>query len=339
MASEIDLERALADFLAERMPRAMGLAITGLRRATLGLSRENWPFSLTWREDGAIHERSLLLRRDPVGSVLETDRAVEFRILEALGQTSVPAPRVLFLDPTGDRLGRPAIIMERRDGVCDYFVLEGGTLQLPVLQRRRLAEDLCEALVDIHAVDWRALGLGDLHPSPLPPGALRELDWWQRYLARQALEPQPEMAAVAAWLRRNAPEPQRAVLVHGDFKAGNVLLTGEGRIDAILDWEIAHVGDPMEDLGWVTNPYRAREHIIPGVWECQDLIDHYAARTGLRVDPAELRYWNVFTNFKLAAIVLTGVRSACEKRGDRVFTYRMVRTFLLRLLQLVPEEL
>lgn len=336
MATDDDLEPALRRFLQACMPQAGDLSVTGLHRATHGVSRENWPFDLSWNEAGRQQRRSLLLRRDPVGSVLETDRRVEFRMLDALGRTKVPVPAVLFLDETGDSLGRPAIVMERRTGVCDYFVLTGGTMGLPEARRRELAVELCDTLADIHEVDWRALGLDQLLLSQLPPGARRELAWWQSYLSTQELEPQPEMVEVACWLGRHAPEPQRVVLVHGDYKPGNVLLSPAGEIDSVLDWEIAHVGDPMEDLGWVTNPYRIREHTIPGAWEVEDLLGHYVARTGLRVDPAELRYWQVFTNFKLAAIVLTGIRSTCEGRAERAFSYRMVRGFLRRLLELVP---
>ncbi len=336
MASEQDLGAALEAFLAGQMPAAEEIVVSGLHRATQGLSRENWPFDLSWREGGEQRRQKLLLRRDPVGSVLETDRRLEFAILKGLEGTAVPAPRVLFLDAAGEAFGRPAIVMERRAGVCDYFVLNGGALQLPAADRLQLARRLCDCLAGIHAVDWRALGIEEFADTSLPPGALRELAWWEAYLAKQILEPQPEMTFVAGWLRRHAPAPRATVLVHGDFKPGNVLLKPEGGIDSVLDWEIAHAGDPMEDLGWVTNPYRAGEHIIPGAWEVADLVAHYSERTGLDVDLAELPYWHVFTNFKLAAIVLTGVRSACEQRSDRVMAYRNVRGFLRRLLDLLP---
>jgi aminoglycoside phosphotransferase (APT) family kinase protein len=326
----------LEQFLSRELGRP-GSHVTGLHRASQGLSRENWPFDLEWSEAGDVKRLPLLLRRDPLGSVLETDRRIEFGILKALEGGPIPVPRVYLLDQTGEATGRPSIVMERREGICDYFVLGGGTLGLSLDRRLKLAHELYDTLAEIHAFDWEAAGIGAYFPSALPPGALRELEWWQAYLAQQALEPQPEMAFVADWLRRHAPQSQRTVLVHGDYKAGNVLLTPGGTIDTVLDWEIAHPGDPMEDLGWVTNPYRAPEHTIPGHWSHEDLVARYTVRTGLRVDPHELRYWQVFTNFKLAAIVLTGVRSLCEGRSDRIYGYRGSRTFLGRLLDLVGE--
>ena len=106
------------------------------------------------------------------------------------------------------------------------------------------------------------------------------------------------------------------MLVHGDFKPGNSLLSGAD-LQVMLDWETVHLGDPIEDIGWVTNPLRAREHTIPGVWQHGDLIRHYEQATGFEVDPEELRFWRVFSNFKTNAILLTGVRSFREGRSDR----------------------
>jgi aminoglycoside phosphotransferase (APT) family kinase protein len=334
-----DLRSGLERFIRAQVPGAEAISILGLRRSPAGLSRENWPFDLTLTVDGNVRELSLILRRDPRGSVLETDRRLELAVLNLLEGSLVPAPRAYWIDESGSWLGRPAIVMERREGTCDYFVLTGGSLNLDEHTRLRLARDFCETLAALHAVDPDGDSLDSyLEPrfAELPPGALRELAYWEAYVQRQALEPQPELAAVACWLREHAPRPQRTVLVHGDFKPGNALIR-DGRIDAILDWETAHRGDPMEDLGWVTNPYRSREHTIPGRWEKRDLLAHYAALTGLDVRPEEVHYWNVFTNYKLAAIVLTGVRSTAERRCDRIYSYGMFRAFAGRLFDLLEQ--
>jgi aminoglycoside phosphotransferase (APT) family kinase protein len=106
-------------------------------------------------------------------------------------------------------------------------------------------------------------------------------------------------------------------LVHGDFKPGNVLMQGD-EVTLVLDWETAHLGDPLEDIGWVTNPLRASEHRIPGVWEPADLIERWSARTGLVADPAAVRWWNVLANFKQAMTVLTGKHAFADGRFDRI---------------------
>jgi aminoglycoside phosphotransferase (APT) family kinase protein len=106
--------------------------------------------------------------------------------------------------------------------------------------------------------------------------------------------------------------------VHADFKPGNALLQGD-RVAFMLDWELAHLGDPLEDLGWITNPVRRREHQIPGVWERQQLIARYEQATGITVSDEALRWWNVLANFKLSVIVLTGLAAFVEGRYDRAF--------------------
>jgi aminoglycoside phosphotransferase (APT) family kinase protein len=108
------------------------------------------------------------------------------------------------------------------------------------------------------------------------------------------------------------------VLVHADFKPGNILLDGD-RITALLDWELAHLGDPLEDLGWVTQPLRTREHLIPGSWEREDLIAHYAAVRSVEVDPAALAWWNAFASFKTAVMQVSGLRAFLDGRSETLY--------------------
>ncbi|MBK6660005.1 MAG: phosphotransferase family protein [Proteobacteria bacterium] len=172
-------------------------------------------------------------------------------------------------------------------------------------------------MATIQKVDWRALALGDGRPDHAY-GAHAELDFWQRELERVALEPLPEMRLALAWLRQHAPRAQAVVLVHGDFKPGNALLV-DNDISAMLDWETAHLGDPLEDLGWITNPPRAREQQIAGHWQRDHIVAAFEAATGHRVDPVELNWWNVFSCWKLSVIVLTGVEAFVAGKMERVY--------------------
>jgi aminoglycoside phosphotransferase (APT) family kinase protein len=311
-------ERLLA-FLAHQLPDVAALAVHDLERSAMGYSRENWLFDASWVEpDGQPVRRRLILRRDPVGSVLVTDRRTEFAVLRALEGGPVPIPKVRWLDATGEWLERPSVVMDRAEGVCDQFVLEGGTSQLPLDRRVGLARRGIEYLAALHRWDWRAAGLGTVFPDPGAAGAAAALAEWRAYLERQTLEPQPELVEVMCWLESHAPRAQATVLVHGDWKPGNWLIRGD-EIVVALDWETAHLGDPLEDVGWVTNPLRHREHIIPGAWERADLFAAYESATGFVVDPAAVQFWNVFATFKLTCISLTGVRSFVEGRADRVW--------------------
>jgi aminoglycoside phosphotransferase (APT) family kinase protein len=304
----VSFEAQLAAWIADEVGESV--AIDGLRRTSAGFSRENWVFDATWA--GETH--ALIARRDPLGSVLETDRRLETAVLRAVSDTDIPSPSLRWVDFEGARLGRPALIMDLTAGVCDGFVLNG---QLPMDRRVEIAHRLYDCLADIHLVDWRAVGLGAAFADPGNRAALAAVEHWEAELRRVQLDPEPELTLVLHWLRAHAPANESTTLVHGDFKAGNVLLEGDD-ISAVLDWETAHLGDPREDLGWVTNPLRAGEHRIAGAWEPQDLLDRWSRRTGMSAEPDAVRWWQVLANVKLSVIVLTGSRAFVEHRLDRV---------------------
>jgi len=309
------METVLAEWLAAELPADTAIGISGLRRTSLGFSRENWVFDLDWSRPDDQGCDPLIARRDPPGSVLVTDRQLEFDVLRALEPTPVPAPRARWIDPDGGRLERPTIVMVREEGDCDWFVLNGAR---PLQVRVAIARQLCDLLASIHQLDWRGLGLGTVLADPGAAASLTELDHWERVLRSHQLEALPELEVVLGWLRRRAPQARSTVLVHGDFKPGNTLLRGDD-VAVMLDWELAHLGDPLEDLGWVTNPLRRREHLIPGAWEVDDLVEHYEQATGLAVDREALRWWNIFSNLKLSIIVLTGLAAYVDGRYDRSY--------------------
>jgi aminoglycoside phosphotransferase (APT) family kinase protein len=291
-------------------------SIGEVRRTSAGFSRENWVFDATWTAGGQAFRQALIARRDPPGSVLNTDRGIETAVLRALENTSVPSPRLLWADLEGTRLGRPAIVMELAPGYCDGFILSGSW---PLERRLQMAHVLYDEMAAIHLLDWQALGLGDVLDDPGSKAAEVAIEHWERELRRVQLEPEPELELILSWLRTQAPLNDVTTLVHGDFKAGNVLLSPKtDAVTAVLDWETAHLGDPREDLGWVTNPLRAREHQIPGAWEPAELLERWSAHTGFAADPTAVRWWSVLANFKLSVIVLSGGFAFVEGRLDRV---------------------
>lgn len=316
MTSDFDI--ALEGFIRRRLGEVDGLRVEGEARATGGQSRENWPFDLFWEDDGLSHHRRLFLRRDPMGSVLETDRRVEYEVLRRLHDQPVRAPEVVWLDADGSELGRPALVMTRYGGQNDHFIVEGGISGFDEDTRAGIASQMVDLMIEIHALDWKGAGLDEVLAVPSDPAAAA-IDEWASVIERQSLEPQPVLAYVEQWLRRNRPEPGETTVVHGDIKPGNVLFDGD-QVQVLLDWETVHLGDPAEDVGWVANPLRRREHQIPGRWEVEELVSAYESRTGRTVDRAALRFWQVLANYKLAAIAMTGVRSFCDGRTRRVWT-------------------
>lgn len=305
----------LHQLILDAHPLAQDIMLNGLVRSAGGLSRENWSFDATWTDAQGAYRHGLMLMRDAAGTLLHTDRARECAVLKALEHTAVPAPPIFWMDEQGLHLGAPSVVMARMPGVCDYMVLNG---QSPLAARLSLAQDFLALMATIHAVDWRALGLGERLGVPEGAPSLRDLAHWEGEYRKAQIEPHPELDYVLSWLRQRAPQAEAVVLVHGDFKPGNALID-QGRITAKLDWETAQLGDPLEDLGWVTNPVRKREHQIPGHWERREIVQAYRERTGRQVAEADLLWWNVFSCWKLSIIQLTAVAEFVAGRYHRVF--------------------
>lgn len=309
------LEVQLAAWLRSELAPDGEVRIRSLRRTSAGYSRQNWVFDADWEVAGGAVHAELIARRDPAGSVLATDREVEYRLLRALERSSVPTPTVRWLDLDGQWLGRPTLVMDREAGECDWFVLNGAR---PLEARRALAEELLDALVAISRVDWRALGIGEFLEDPGREAAQHALDFWEHQIRDAQLEPLPELEIALSWLSAHAPTSRETVLVHADFKPGNTLLRGD-HVGVILDWELAHLGDPVEDVAWVTQPLRAREHQIPGVWERDEILERFRAATGIDVTDDELRWWHVFALFRTVSTVVRGMAAYVDGRYDRAF--------------------
>jgi aminoglycoside phosphotransferase (APT) family kinase protein len=307
-----DLVSLLHAFFQDRLsPHRFEIA--GIRRTTAGLSRENWVFDLVI---DANERQELILRRDPVASLLDSDREAEIALLRCLESASLPTPRVLWEDGAGETFGRPSLIMRRERGSCDYFILGSGDLSQD--ERLRLGRRFCDLLVELHAVDLRSTGIEKVLTDPGESAALVALDEWHATLRRRVVASYPELEAAAVWLRECAPASARTTLVHGDFKPGNLLIEG-GDIAAVLDWETAHLGDPHEDLGWITQRLRADEHQIPGLWEQDDIVARYGRSAGWDIDLDALHWWQTFASFKSSIIQLTGVQSFIDGSSDRLY--------------------
>jgi len=320
-----DVLARLEAFFRHELPRATP-TVSGLVKTSLGRSRQNWAFELDWEDGDGKRSEQLILRSDPVGGLVATDRSVEFAVLRALEGTEIPSPVPRWLDAPGAWFGRPSLIMGRASGTCDYYVLNGSW---PLSERVDIARQMCDLLAVLHVTDWQSTGIGKVLEEPHEAPSTVEVARWEAVLRRDQVEAYPEIDLAIEWLRATAPPAQRTVLVHGDYKPGNVLIENS-RVTTLLDWELAHLGDPLEDIGWMTQPLRRREHIIPGAWEDQDLIDRYQRLSGLSAPADSVKWWGIFATFRTAVMQVSGLRSFLQGLCDEPYrpTKRVLRTLL-----------
>lgn len=313
-----DLRGTLLEFLVDRLPGRADLEVSDLHRLGGGSSQENWAFDLLWTEGGTRCAAPLLLRREPESGVVDTTRETEFALLRKLLGTDVPVPEAHWTDD-GTVFGRPALIVERRRGVADRGVLrDTDPLGIGGEARLMLAGKLADLLARVHKVDVDELGLSSILPSTGGDPARAELDRWVAELDRVEREPQPALRFIARWLREHLPDPpERVTLVHGDFRPANVLIN-DGRLEVLLDWELAHLGDPVDDLGWYTCSIYTAEHFLTGRWETGNFLSRYSDAVGTAsVGRERLRFWRVMSTFRLAIMALTGVANFLDGGTDR----------------------
>jgi aminoglycoside phosphotransferase (APT) family kinase protein len=306
----VDAER-IASFLRSNMPSAQDLQVRNLARIFGGASRETWSFDASWSENGTHHERGFVARRDPTASLLYDNGLLEFDIYSAIEGSGIPAPQVCWVDREGAALERPTFIMGRLPGQTDASTLAISP-QFAEL-RPTVARQKAEILAEIHGVDIAKIPSLERPPST-EASALYEVEKWERTMRQDTLEPQPVLEFAFHWLKRHLPPaPKRLALVHGDYRTGNFLYNETG-ITGVLDWEMAHAGDPIEDLGWVViKSWRwARNNLVGGLCEREEFVRMYEEASGRSVDREALRFWEVFSNVKFAIIFITGTKQIVE---------------------------
>jgi aminoglycoside phosphotransferase (APT) family kinase protein len=272
-----------------------------------GASREAWLVE--------FDDRRWVLRRDPPGGESWIPLALEYAVIEraAAGGVRVPAP--IAFEPAGGRFGTAGFLMNH----------VAGTSVAPRILRRdeyatareRMAAQMGTELARIHALDPGALdGMrgGEGHP------ALEACEFCEGEIDAIG-EPLPALEAGLRWLRLNTPPPAAPALVHGDFRLGN-LIADENGLAAVIDWELCHLGDPAEDLGWpLIRAWRFGndDHRVAGLGDLEPFLDAYEAAGGTRPEPERLRWWEAMGNAKWAVICarqahdhLTGVRPSAE---------------------------
>lgn len=273
-------------------------SIANLKRLSGGASQETWSF------DGVSPGRAqgLILRRAPGGRVVPRSAtavplATEAKIIRLAAAAGVPVPPVPY-------------VLEERDGLGPGYVMgrvEGETIARKILRdaefadaRPKLARQCGRILAAIHAID--TANLGELNKVP----AQTQLDQY-RAIYDTYDYPHPVFEVAFKWLEERMPDAPALTLVHGDFRNGNLMIGPDG-VRAVLDWELVHIGDPAEDLGWIcVNSWRFGEthKVVGGFGDVADLLAGYAEAGGKGMTAERVKFWEIFGTMKWGIMCMT----------------------------------
>ncbi len=327
-----------AESLLDGLDRVVRARIDGTtsvslpRRLSGGASQETWSFDAETR-DGPL---PLILRRKPGGAEptqtlgtalpLETEAA----LIMAAADAKVPVPRVRFVLDSGDGLGS-GFVMDR---------LEGETVGSRILRdeslaavRPQLARQCGEILARIHSLPCD--GLPDL-----PTARAREQLGQYRDLYDRFDDPHPVFELAFRWIEDHLPDDSSLTLVHGDYRNGNLMIGPDG-VRGVLDWELAHLGDPMEDLGWIcVNSWRFGkiDQPVGGFGSREDLAAGYEAAGGPPVELERVRFWEVVGSVKwgiICAMMLWSFRTGADRSVERAAIGRRASETEIDLLELI----
>lgn len=296
--------------LAERLSPMLARAtdweeprVEGLARLSGGASRDTWRFDAV-ETDGRRHP--LILQRQRtlvVESWLET--AVEAQLLGAARAAGVPSAELVAWSAGAEELGLPYLLVER---------IEGEALPQRILRdarfapaRAKLARQYGEALGRIQCIAPDDVpGLAPQHP----------LDHFQQVQGALG-EPSPALELGFRWLATHRPTAGDRVVVHGDFRNGNGIVDPESGLRAVIDWELSHLGDPLEDLGWFCiRAWRfGAPHPVGGFGSYDEIIEGYEATSGRTVERETLRWWQIMGSVRWAVICL--MQGATHWQGHR----------------------
>jgi aminoglycoside phosphotransferase (APT) family kinase protein len=302
--SEEQVVEQFKTFLQSRNPDATQIEIGSIRQIFGGASRQTWSIELEIIQKTYKISRKVILRREFEKGIIDTKTRTEWNAYIAFSNSEIPVPEMLWLEEDPKWMGRPFLVMEQIVDCEDSMDL----FRIPPYNaiREKIGEHFCRIMGTIPTMDPAKLGLLKKIEPPDPAECWRrELDYWEADINEKELEPHPIVRAAIRRLRRNPPvPPKRVAVVHGDMRAGNFLFNKAGEIKAILDWEMMHLGDPLEDLTWALNRlWSANEPELLGyMLPRRRAIEIWEQTSGIEIDPAALWWWEIFSSVKGMAI-------------------------------------
>jgi aminoglycoside phosphotransferase (APT) family kinase protein len=306
-------DERLARWLHTQLPDADDIRVEGLDRLKFGLSAEMMVLTVVSCHGDQETRREVVLRLRPKPPALlePYDLPRQFAILRGLQDSGVRVPRALWLEGSGDVLGRPFLIMERVGGIVYEMESPADVADDTVV---RMCESLAEQLAAIHLVDLASTGLDAIDDGHQHLD--RELDHWSGEMNRVKRDRLPGMERLLEALRASKPAPcPKVTLVHGDAKPGNFAFSG-GEVSAVFDWEMTTVGDPLTDIGWLEllwmQPVGITSH--PAALSIDALLAHYEAISGITLQNRS--WYRALNAYKMAVICLIGAMLIEDGHSD-----------------------
>jgi len=307
----------LKAYLSKKLD-AEELSIGSTTRRIEGWSMETFSLGVSYFKDGKRIEKDLIIRMEPRSGLLEPyDALMEYKVLYQLHRAGLRVPEPYWYEPDPAVLGAPFYAMERVLGKVHQWsvfraALDSSFRLIPDDEERlKLAQDFVDNIAMIHILDWQAWGLNFLkNPGPGTQSALSQVELWESVIERTGARNKPVVAYATNWLKDHLVENDQVRLLHGDYRPGNFVIR-EKRIVAILDWEMAHLGDPIEDVSYILgSPWRSA---WPRKWVChllpeEDFFSLYEEKSGIRIDRDKLKFYNVLAEYKLMAVGFSAAR-------------------------------
>jgi len=300
----LDLGRLRA-YLDDHRP---GLVAGELSGTVIAGGRSNLTYNVT---DGHVH---LVVRRPPLGHVLATahDMAREHRVMSALVPTPVPVPRTHALCEDDTVLGTPFYVMDKAPGKAFRHAEE--LAELGAARTRSISSTVTDTLADLHHVDPLEVGLADFGR---PEGFLeRQVHRWKKQLDASRTRDLAGIEVLFGYLRANVPPQSTTSIVHGDYRLDNLLIGAGDGVTAVLDWEMATIGDPLTDVALMVAYQQMAEHAgsgavtdaprAPGYLQVDEVLARYAGRSGR--DLGAMDFYLALAYFKLA-VILEGIHT------------------------------
>lgn len=319
-----ELEKRLKKFIQSNIDYEV--EIRDLARLPGGGSKEMFRFKLL-RKNFPVQE--LVLRMNPGESIVETHRLREFEVIAAMAG-EVPVPEVFWIDVNGEILGNGGMVCSLINGVAKPTIVEdeSGSVSgigagFPKRMREPLFNDFVQHLVKIHHFDWTKTELSSFDTPTINTTQAAEwsVNHWSRVWEEDSFEDHPMITLARKWLEANLPNTSDIRIVHNDYRNGNFMFDEQSlKITAILDWELARLGDVHEDLAWIlfpgfSSPDENGQALVCGLATHEQFIQRYEQLSGWKVDSKKLHFYTVLNLYKLAVLgSASNARAASDKQ-------------------------